>query len=76
MNLLANVLGRLNLEAFQHDLIITGAQVSFILIGAGVFALLTYFKSWKWLWRNWLTSLDPKKIGVMYIVVALLMLLR
>lgn len=76
MNLLGNVLGRLNLEAFQHDLIVTGAQVSFILIGIGVFALLTYFKSWKWLWRNWLTSLDPKKIGVMYIVVALLMLLR
>ena len=29
-----------------------------------------------WLWREWLTSLDPKKIGVMYIIVSLLMLFR
>src|SRR5690606_10782134 len=34
------------------------------------------FKKLGWLWREWLTSLDHKKIGVMYIVVAVLMLLR
>jgi cytochrome o ubiquinol oxidase subunit 1 len=38
--------------------------------------LLTFFKRWKWLWREWLTSLDPKRIGIMYIIVALVMLLR
>jgi cytochrome o ubiquinol oxidase subunit 1 len=37
---------------------------------------LTYFKRWKWLYGEWLTSLDPKKIGIMYIVIALVMLLR
>jgi cytochrome o ubiquinol oxidase subunit 1 len=41
-----------------------------------VVALLTYFKRWKWLWKEWLTSTDPKKIGVMYIIVASLMLFR
>jgi len=41
-----------------------------------VIALLTYFKRWKWLWREWLTTVDPKKIGVMYILTALIMLLR
>lgn len=48
------------------------------MIGAAILvvALLTYFKRWKWLYREWLTTLDPKRIGVMYIVVALLMLLR
>src|SRR5260370_23411307 len=29
-----------------------------------------------YLWREWLTSVDHKRIGVMYIVLALLMLLR
>ena len=31
---------------------------------------------WPYLWREWLTSVDHKRIGVMYIVLALLMLLR
>jgi cytochrome o ubiquinol oxidase subunit 1 len=47
------------------------ALISLVIIG-----LLFYFKRWKWLWREWLTSLDPKKIGVMYIIVAFVMLLR
>lgn len=44
--------------------------------GLFVIGLITYLKRWKWLWKEWLTSLDPKRIGVMYIVVAVLMLLR
>jgi len=69
--------GRLNLfEALPHDIITIGGVIGG---GLGLFVLiaaLTYFKKWKWLWTNWLTSLDPKKIGVMYIVVAVVMLLR
>ena len=42
----------------------------------GIVFLLFYLKRWTWLWKEWLTSLDPKKIGVMYIIVAILMLLR
>lgn len=45
----------------------------------GVLALvaaLTYFKKWQWLWREWLTTQDAKRIGVMYIVVSVVMLLR
>ncbi len=44
--------------------------------GLLVVAALFYFKRWKWLWKEWITSLDPKKIGVMYLIVATLMLLR
>ncbi len=60
----------------NFDPFILGAQVSLIggfLLVAG---LLTYFKRWRWLWREWLTSVDPKKIGVMYIAVAVIMMLR
>jgi cytochrome o ubiquinol oxidase subunit 1 len=74
--IVASVLGRLNLNAFPHNPITLGGGAGLVFAGFLVVALLTYFKRWKWLYREWLTSLDPKKIGVMYIVVALAMLLR
>lgn len=70
------MLGRLNLDAVSHEPIIMGGVVSMILAIIGIVCLLTYFKKWKWLWNNWLTSLDPKKIGIMYLIVAGVMLLR
>lgn len=68
--------GRLGLDAFQHDAIVMGAVVGMTLSALAIVGFLTYTKRWTWLYREWLTSLDPKKIGVMYIVVALVMLLR
>ena len=70
------IFGRLTASDFVHDPIMAGAGIG--MAGALVLAMigLTYFKKWKWLWQNWITSLDPKKIGVMYIVVAVIMLLR
>lgn len=53
-----------------------GGKISMVLGVLCIAALLTYFKKWKWLWKEWLTSLDPKKIGVMYLVIALVMLVR
>lgn len=70
------MLGRLTLDAIPYDPVVLGAGVSMILMGLTAVAAVTYFKKWKWLWKNWLTSLDPKKIGVMYAVIAVLMLLR
>jgi cytochrome o ubiquinol oxidase subunit 1 len=70
------MLGKLNLQALPHDPVIIAAVLPVIFGGVGIAAYLTYAKRWKWLWNEWLTSLDPKKIGVMYIVLALLMLLR
>lgn len=66
----------ITLDLFEHGPVIAFGQVSMVLGGLVVVALLTYFKRWKWLWKVWLTSLDPKKIGIMYIIVAALMLLR
>ena len=70
------MLGRLTLEAFQKSPIEMGAGIGMIAGGLLVIAALFYFKRWKWLWKEWITSLDPKKIGVMYLIVAVLMLLR
>ena len=41
-----------------------------------VMAIITYFGLWRYLWLEWLTSVDHKRIGVMYIVLALIMLVR
>lgn len=68
--------GRLTFDALQHDPIVFGAIFSMLFGVITVIGALTYFKRWKWLWKEWLTSLDPKKIGIMYIVVAFVMLLR
>ncbi|HWZ65438.1 MAG TPA: cbb3-type cytochrome c oxidase subunit I [Patescibacteria group bacterium] len=68
--------GRLDLSAFQHNIITLGGIATMGIAVVGIIASLTYFKRWKWLWEEWLTSLDPKKIGVMYLIVAAVMLLR
>lgn len=70
------LLGRLSLDYLPSDPATIGAAGGMALGGLVVVGLLTYFKKWRWLWNNWLTSLDAKKIGVMYIVVAVLMLVR
>jgi len=77
MQLLANVLiGKLNWHALQHSAVTMGGVAAMAFGLLAIAGALTYYKKWRWLWREWLTSLDPKKIGVMYIVVALVMLLR
>ncbi len=70
------VFGRLTLQDFIHEPIMAGAGIG--MVGALILAFiaLTYFKKWKWLWKTWITSLDPKKIGMMYLIVAFIMLLR
>ncbi len=47
-----------------------------VLGGIAVLGALTYFKLWGMLWRDWITSIDHKKIGIMYIILGLVMLLR
>jgi len=71
-----SVLGRLNLEAFQHDIIVMGAVATMLLAIVAIIAGLTYFKKWRWLWENYITTVDHKKIGIAYIVVSFVMLVR
>ncbi len=55
-----------------------GGSAALITVGSAMllFAVLTYFRLWRYLWKEWFTSLDHKKIGIMYIVVAGIMLTR
>lgn len=56
--------------------LIYAGMVSIALVTSAMIFLLTYFKKWGWLWREWLTTVDHKKIGIMYILSALIMLFR
>ena len=47
-----------------------------VLLGLVIVGLITYSRKWTYLYKEWLTSLDHKKIGIMYIILALVMLLR
>lgn len=68
--------GRLTLDAFKHDASQNSAVIMMVLTTFAIFALITYFKRWTWVWKEWLTSVDPKKIGLMYIMVVLSMFLK
>jgi cytochrome aa3-600 menaquinol oxidase subunit 1 len=55
---------------------IYASMVAIGLTVVAVLAGLTYFKKWGYLWREWLTTVDHKRIGIMYLISALLMLFR
>ncbi|MEH6952058.1 cbb3-type cytochrome c oxidase subunit I [Nitrobacter sp. NHB1] len=56
---------------------IATAAASMVMIGAIVtVALLTKYRLWSVLWSDWVTSPDHKKIGIMYVVIAFVMLVR
>lgn len=60
---------------YQNPIII-GAVAGAVLLALGIFGLITYHRKWPYLWHEWLTSLDHKRIGIMYVILALVMLLR
>ena len=72
----AALLGRLNWHVFPKDPLTYGAAIGMGLIIIAVVLLVTYLRRWKWLWTEWLTTTNHKKIGVMYIIVAIVMLIR
>ncbi|GAC1421678.1 MAG: cytochrome o ubiquinol oxidase subunit I [Burkholderiaceae bacterium] len=77
INLKQLIFGRLTWEAVPlHEPILVATFIAVALGGAVVLGAVTYFKLWGTLWRDWFTSIDHKRIGIMYIVLGLLMLLR
>ncbi len=68
--------GRLTLEAFKHDWIEYLAGASMVFGAIAIVALLTYYRRWGWLWKEWITSVDHKKIGAMYLIVSFVMLAK
>ncbi|XQM33236.1 cytochrome o ubiquinol oxidase subunit I [Cupriavidus sp. H19C3] len=69
--------GKLTLSAIPfHEPIIMVTLSAVMLGGLALLGAITKFGKWGYLWNEWITSVDHKKIGVMYSLVALIMLLR
>ena len=71
------IFGRLTPDQIPiNEPIIVTTFLVVALIGLVVLGLVTYFRLWGYLWREWLTSVDHKKIGIMYMILGIIMLLR
>ncbi|MFC0412357.1 cbb3-type cytochrome c oxidase subunit I [Asaia lannensis] len=69
--------GELGYNALPFYSAIATVAASVVVLGAvAVVVFITWLKGWKSLWTDWLTSVDHKRIGIMYVVVSLVMLAR
>lgn len=69
--------GRLTLEALPlHNMIVVWTFVAVAIGGGAVLGAITYYRKWGYLWNEWFTSVDHKKLGIMYMVLATVMLFR
>jgi len=70
-------LGRLSLSAIPYDNpILVWTFIVVAVFGISLLAVITYYRKWGYLWSEWFTSIDHKKLGIMYMVLATVMLLR
>ncbi len=71
------MLGRLTIDALPlYSAIAMGGGLVTVGGGLAVVAVITWYGWWRSLWFDWVTSLDHKRIGIMYIALAMVMLLR
>src|ERR1700761_6094396 len=71
------IFGRLTLDSLPlHEPIVVWTFAAVALLALALLGTVTYYKLWGYLWREWFTSIDHKKIGIMYIILGFVMLLR
>ncbi|QCI20018.1 MAG: cytochrome o ubiquinol oxidase subunit I [Buchnera aphidicola (Brevicoryne brassicae)] len=69
--------GKLTFDVIPyHEPIIMVTYTAIILIGFLIASSITYYKKWKYLWSEWFTTVDHKKISIMYGILAFIMLFR
>ena len=72
------LIGRISWDAvpMAHEPIVLWTFIAVVLGGLVMVAALTKFRLWGPLWRDWICSIDHKKIGIMYMILGLIMFLR
>ncbi|MGE6957716.1 cytochrome o ubiquinol oxidase subunit I, partial [Brevundimonas sp. NPDC049575] len=71
------IFGRLTWDALPfHEPILVVTFAVVVLGGLATLALITRYKLWGYLWTEWFTTVDHKKIGIMYMILGLVMFLR
>lgn len=73
----SDLFGNLTLSAipYSNPIIMSAVGIS-ALLGLLIIGWITQKGYWGYLWREWFTSVDHKRIGVMYIILAVVMMLR
>ncbi|HLI17226.1 MAG TPA: cytochrome o ubiquinol oxidase subunit I [Rhodanobacteraceae bacterium] len=76
------VFGRLTYHSFpflnpdtEGRILLVTFFVVFI-VGLAILGAVTRARKWGYLWREWFTSVDHKKLGIMYMILGTVMLLR
>jgi cytochrome o ubiquinol oxidase subunit 1 len=76
-SLTKTIFGRLTWDAFPvHEPILLGTFIVVCVLGLAIVGAITRYRLWGYLWSEWFTSVDHKKIGIMYVVLGIIMLLR
>jgi len=71
------IFGRLGWESIPlHEPILIATFLMVAIGGIAILGAVTKMGWWGTLWRDWITSIDHKKIGIMYMILGLVMLLR
>ncbi|KMS57478.1 cytochrome O ubiquinol oxidase [Sphingobium cupriresistens LL01] len=71
------IFGRLDWSSLPlHEPIVVGTFIMVMLGGLVVVAGITKYKLWGMLWRDWFTTVDHKRIGIMYMILGLIMFVR
>ncbi len=77
MDLQQLLFGRFTIEQIPyHEPILQATFAGVAVVGLAVLGVITYYRFWGPMWRDWITSIDHKKIGIMYCIFAMVMLLR
>ncbi len=71
------IFGKLSLDALPDDPITLYGAGSVLFLGLFlVLGSITYFGKWKYVWNEWICTVDHKKIGIMYVMLAFVMFIR
>ncbi len=69
--------GKLTIHDIPYDNpIIMGAAIFMLCVAILPAYFITRYKKWSYIWHEWITSVDHKKIGIMYLILSGIMLLR
>ena len=69
------LLGKLTLDALPTYSKVAAGGASMVVLGIlSVVGLITYLRKWRYMWTEWFTSVDHKRIGIMYVVLSMVML--
>ena len=71
------LLGNLGYDALPFYSAIATFAAGLVVVGMiAIFGLITLLGKWRYLWTEWFTSVDHKRIGIMYIIIAFVMMSR